>query len=86
MSWVSPPRYEGLEVPDQVHSMGGYQPRTRCYQPVGGSGPPKAEETPSPGPPIAEAEGPAATPAGGWNAPRGPSLRPPGKKPRRRYP
>jgi hypothetical protein len=39
------------------------------------------------GPPIAEAEGPEATPAGGWNAPRGaPARDRRDKKPRRRYP
>jgi hypothetical protein len=30
---------------------------------------------PSPGPPLAEAEDPAATPACGWNAPRGAPVR-----------
>jgi hypothetical protein len=41
----------------------------------------------APWPPLAEAEGPEATPAGGWNAPRGAPVRyGRGKKPRRRYP
>jgi hypothetical protein len=58
-------------VPGRVMVLCRYHPRTRCYQPICGSGPPKMDEKPSPGPPIAEAEGPEASPAGGWDAPRG---------------
>jgi hypothetical protein len=68
-------RYEGLAVPGKVMVLGGYRPRKRCYQQIGGSGPPKTEKKLSPGRPLAEAEGPETTPAGGWNAPRGAPVR-----------
>jgi hypothetical protein len=41
-------RHEGLAVPGRVVVLGGHHPRRRCYQQIGGSGPPKAEKKPLP--------------------------------------
>jgi hypothetical protein len=82
-------RYEGLAVPGRVVVLCWHHPRRRCYQQIGGSGPPKTDEKSSPAPPLAEAEAesPETTPAGVRKAPRDDPVRDrPTKKTRRPYP